>query len=552
MKKWEKRGKAETIEKAHLNKMGVRSTDAVNKWYIKAMQDNYKIKGIRNVCHLLTENKMRPIWVFGDYDVDGICATSIIVRALKWTGFTNVHYRLPYRFSEGFGLNKKMVDEIADENAVIITVDNGITALEAVAYAKEKGHTVIVTDHHEPVVNEDGKAVLPKADVIIDPIAIPKSADFCGYCGAGIAYKIAKVLMRNDRRIQTLQPLAALATVCDHMKLVEENFYMVRSGLEKLNRAQPIGVTGLLTLLKVLDVSYCDASTFGYLLGPCVNAPERMQDGGAELAVRLFTENSPEQCAVLANTLVDFNYKRKVLVREALTKTAENVKLGNIPYPLVVYVPGIGDGVIGIIAGELVKQYKVPAAVFTDCDIPGFYKGSFRSVNGYNVKAHLDKCRDLFDGGTYGGHVSAGGATIKRENFEALRDALTEQAEAPAPAISNINYYDVEIKNEQIEEAILENEKFQPFGEGNEDLVFKVTGFKVYKPKFLKDAVQQIGSSGLKLRSYHSDAVGFGLWKLADGIKNGTEVTLYGSVGFNIYNGQKRPQIIFEDLEIEK
>ena len=144
------------------------------------------------------------------------------------------------------------------------------------------------------------------------------------------------------------------------------------------------------------------------------------------------------------------------------------------------------------------------------------------------------------------------GATIKKENFESLREALIEQAETFAPVISNVSYYDVEIKNEQIEEAILENERFQPFGKGNEDLVFKVTGFKVYKPKFLNGAVQQIGSNGLKLRSYHSDAVGFGLWKIGNGIEDGTVVTLYGSIGFNVYNGKRRPQIIIEDFKIEK
>lgn len=541
-----------SIEEAHLDKLGVSSTDEVNAWYTKAMRDEYKITGIKRVCRLLMENISRPVWIFGDYDVDGICATSIIYRALKWTGFKNVHYRLPHRFSEGFGLNKTMVDEITDENAVIITVDNGIAALEAVSYAKEKGFTVIVTDHHEPVVDEDGNAILPKADIIIDPVAIPKSAGFRGYCGAGIAYKIAKALMKNDRRIQSLLPLAALATVCDHMKLINENFYIVRAGLMRINRETPICVSGLLALIKVLDVSYCDTSTFGYMIGPCVNAPERLQDGGAEIAVRLFTEDDLDKCTVLANTLIDFNYRRKVAVSNALSKTATNVNMKSIPYPLVIYVPDIGDGIIGIIAGELARQYNVPAAVFTDCNIPGFYKGSLRSIDGYNVKANLDKCRDLFEGGTYGGHVSAGGATIKKENFESLREALIEQAETSAPVISNVSYYDVEIKNEQIEEAILENERFQPFGEGNEDLVFKVTGFKVYKPKFLNGAVQQIGSNGLKFRSYHSDAVGFGLWKLGNGIEDGTVVTLYGSIGFNVYNGKRRPQIIIEDLKIEK
>lgn len=548
--KHEKRGTAQTIEEGHLEILGVKSTDEINGWYIKAQKDLYRLDGIDEADRILNEDKNRPIRIMGDYDVDGIMATSIVFRSLKWRGFTNVSCRQPYRFTEGFGMNPMMVDEITDSNTVIITVDNGIAALGPVAYAKEKGYTVIVTDHHEPVVDKNGKAILPDADVVIDPVAIPGSADFNGYCGAGIAFKLARALLKGDPRIRLLYPLVALATIADHVPLREENYYFARKGLGDCNKGEEFLLPGVAALIRRNNLQYVDADAAGYTLNPSINAPERVANGEARKGVELFTEDDPDECDRLADQLYQYNDERKRLVKAAFEKVADELREQEGSCPLIIYIPGISEGIIGIIAGDLLKRYGVPAAVFSDSDEEGFLKGSFRSNDNYNVKEHLDSCQDLFV--KCGGHEKAGGATVRKKDFNAMRVAMSAHAKKTASYGAGTLYYDVEIDSADLADAVARNERFQPFGEGNRNLIYKITGFKIIPLKYKGDAKQQIGNGGLRIRSKEGFAVGFGLWHLGEGITFGSTVTLYGTISYNRYNGSVTPQIIFDDLEIEK
>ena len=543
---WKKRSETNSIRDAHLAAMGIRSTDEINDWYKKARAGRYRIDGIKKVCDVIRMFAGGYIYIFGDYDADGICATSILYRAFRWYGCRNVFYRLPHRFTEGYGMSKAMVDEIEHPNSLIITVDNGIATHEVIDYAKAKGYTVIVTDHHEPVV-EDGKVVLPNADIVIDPKAIPGSADFDGYCGAGLAYRIAKELLKDDSRTNLLVPTAAIATVCDQMKIVEENYFLVRDGLAKLNMKPAVCVPGLNILGNVLGIGFWDSTAFGFSAGPAINAPERMKDGEANLCVRLLISDDVRECQSLALMLNRYNEERKKTVKEAAAKTAEAVDADNVPYPLIAYIPDISEGIIGIVAGKLAEKFGVPAGVFTGEPGSDILKGSFRTVPGYNIKKHLDMCGEYFT--AYGGHADAAGASVKRDMFDKMRTAMISVSERPAETeADNVGYYDVDIENKDITSALLENEKFQPFGNGNRNLIFRISGFRVL-PNF-GEIKKHIAGNGIKLHSAYSDAIGFGLWDLGEKIDRTMDLTLYGEIAYNRFNGKVMRQITIFDIEI--
>lgn len=556
----QKRTEENQITKLHLDLIGIKSTEMINEWYKKARADKYRIDGILQACEMLRKYKEKHIYIFGDYDVDGICATSILMKGFAWTGFKNARYRTPHRFTEGFGMAKTMVDEIEYPDSLIITVDNGIAANDTVRYAKEKGFTVIVTDHHEPNV-ENGEVVLPEADLIIDPKAIPGSADYDGYCGAGIAYKIVKRLLGNDRRINLLLPLAALATVCDQMPLTEENYYFVRQGFSLLNKEVPCMLMGMKVLGNVLGISYWDVTAFGFGIGPAINAPERLENGGAMKSIRLMLTDDAETCRAMALELKEYNEKRKAVVAEATAKTMEIIDKSSISYPIIVYNPDIGEGIIGIIAGKVVEKYGVPAGIFTKSDNPDILKGSFRSTDDYNIKAHLDMCGDDFicdpedESETddekkkkVGGHAGAAGASVRRDMFEKMCRDLCAVSKRPENIEENIRYYDADITADKVSPALVENEKFQPFGNGNPNLRFRISGFKVI-PNRYGEIKKHLAKDGIRIHSTYCDAVGFGLWGICEKITKPMTVTLYGEISYNRFNGKVTPQIIFDDIE---
>ena len=246
-----------SISEAHLRKLGITSEEEIEKWLKRGRENRYRLPGTEKFEEIVSRFKYRPVYIDGDYDVDGIAATAILCLSLKWRGFTDVRYRIPKRFTEGYGMNKNMIDEIKEENVLIITVDNGIAAPDVVAYAREKGHTVIVTDHHEPA-EDGGNILVPKADLVIDPKAFPGLSDYDGYCGAGIAYKLARhMLMNIPMKHLSLLTLAALGTACDQMPIREENFFILKTGLQVMNSAACASLVpaGLNALMGAMGIS---------------------------------------------------------------------------------------------------------------------------------------------------------------------------------------------------------------------------------------------------------------------------------------------------------
>ena len=551
MKDWIKRGTEKLVKDVFLRNIKAESLDVINDWFKKSYADEYRLDGLNEAVELASMFKNEPVRIIGDYDVDGVCSTSILKLSLKAMGFTSVTHRIPHRFSEGFGINTKIIDEI--ESGLVITCDNGIAQLDAIKAAKDKGLKVIILDHHEPV-KVDGEAVLPEADVIVDPNAIESSADFNGYCGAGICLKFARKLGVNKALYQQLQSLAAMATVADVMELREENYVIVRNGLKALT--SPATTTaGAYALVSAFELTkHLTAHDIGFKLGPAINACSRMKDDGAMDAVELLTFTESYIKAIpMAEAVVEVNNRRKAVKEEAIkaanTYIEENCLMGDVP--IVVRLDGVPEGVIGIVAGNICEDYKVPAIVLTKLD-DGILRGSSRSCGNYHMKDNLDKVSSLLL--KYGGHEGAAGLSLLEENYAEFVDKIHETAEGFVNAdegSADKMYYDLEIKASQIPEVITELSKYEPFGNGNEAPVFKVTNFSV-NPKGGSFINKVTSSYDITKLYYKSDVVAIGFDMSSRFTEQPKNVSLIGTLGDNYFNGKITHQIEFSDFALEE
>ena len=491
--------------------------------------------------------KNSPVTIVGDYDADGVTSTSILYLAFKWAGFTDVRYRIPKRFSEGYGISRSIIDEIRD--GLLITCDNGIAQLDAIKLAKEKGLKIIILDHHLPAVI-DGKDVLPDADAVIDPNALAGTADFSGYCGAGLSYKFARMLLDgNKTQCRKLLNFAAIGTVADVMELRQENYVFVREGLKSLVRSDYC-TAGLYALISAFSLtSHISSYDIGYKLGPAINAASRMKDDGAMIAVRLLTYEGDYSSAVqMAEELVCLNESRKAEKSAGLKAAHEAIErdclFGDIP--MVVYVQGVGEGIIGILAGNLCEEFKVPVIVLTDAS-EGILKGSGRSYGNYDMKAQLDLCSSLLI--THGGHVGAAGLSLRKENVELFRSQLMSNASDYEASSESDTYYDLEIKATEIPSFIEQISRFEPFGEGNPSIVFKINGFSVVPRYGSFKKLMGADESIVKLFSSSCTAIGFDMAERMRGIDEPKILDMVGVLSDNYFNGSVEHQIEFTDFK---
>lgn len=542
-----KKGTETTLEEVLLNHIGCTDTEQINDWFRKNYADGYRLDGLDKAKEIIDRFKKKEIHIMGDYDVDGVNATSIMYIGLKMYGCEKVFYRTPKRFSEGFGMKKTMIEEISTDDSLIITVDNGIAAIDAVKYAKERGMTVIVTDHHLAGVDKKGTPVYPEADLIIDPEAFPESADYNGYCGAGIAYKLIRSLIGDKAKL--LEPIAAIGTVADVMELREENFVFVKNGLKSLPNTQLCGLKALLTQLKKTD--HISADDIGFLIGPCLNAPGRLIDDGSMKSVELITTTNARDAERLANFIIDQNYTRKQLLEKATkeaVKIIEAEKTGtNIP--VIVNVPDTNEGVIGIVASRIMEKYNRPAIIFTNSEKAGELKGSCRAPEGFNIKAVLDRIQN--ETVIYGGHAGAAGVTIMESNYKNFCEKCiyASEPEDYKPIPNNDIQYDIEISINDIKESIELIEMFSPHGMGNPKVIVKIPDFiNIPKNGLYKTMV---GTEGVKLFGNEDTvAVNFHAAKDMADYEKPEKMALYGEISYNYFRGNKTPQINFIDFEV--
>lgn len=518
----------------------------------------YKIQNADYAAAWMTEycRQNVPITIVGDYDCDGICASAGLKMALEAAGATNVKVRLPKRMSEGYGLSKKIISEI--DEGVVITVDNGIAAIDSIQEAKKKGLVVILTDHHMPVVKE-GQIVLPEADLIVDPhvpddmIALGEIAGttFQDYCGAGLVYRIAG-LMNIDRQIlNQIAAFAAIATVADVMPLLSDNRNIYQEGIYAI--AQKRSTMGFQLLIDSLrSDSVVTEGDIGFSIAPMLNAPGRLLDDGAQVSLNLVLEPSFTKAKELLEKAKALNEERKLEKAEAVKRAYKYID-ENCLYgvnPIVIADPKTKEGIVGLVAGTIAEQYNVSCICFTEKN--GTWKGSARSCEADDMKASLDQFSRTYPGVLlgYGGHKGAAGLSIRKDAFDQFQEGMQSIMSEAQPVKDQIDY-DLELKAGQVKQAAVELARFAPFGEGNPPLVFKIEGFQCV-PIGSGYFVELGNGKTIKFNGAGCEAVGFGLAKQYHDLDDPTEMDLVGKIGYHYYNGIQSVQIEILDFKAVK
>jgi len=455
-------------------------TEEKAKAYLKfsddGLHDPRLLKDVEKAAAILLD-KIRggqKIRIIGDYDCDGICATFILWSVLKALN-AQVDYCLPHRIRDGYGLNISMIeDAVADSVDTILTCDNGIAALEQIAFAKKQGMTVIVTDHHEvPFTEQEGQRIsqLPPADAIVNMKQEGDRYPFKGICGAVVAWKLGQVLLgsKNHPVLQKMIPFAALATVCDVMDLVDENRILVQEGLRIMNSHPPAGLEALIRVYELTDKKIA-AYHLGFLLGPCLNATGRLET--AEYALKLLTMTDVEEALVYASELKTLNDTRKSLtVQNTETALKELKEAGRDKDKVIItYLPDCHESLAGIIAGRIRESCHRPTLVFTNAEEG--VKASGRSMECYDMFTELSACKDLFT--KFGGHKMAAGLSMaKAEDIEVLRERLNKNCRLTEEDFTEKVYIDAALPLSMTSlEIARELECLEPFGNGNQKPLF--------------------------------------------------------------------------------
>jgi len=400
------------------------------------------------------------IAVYGDFDSDGVTATVILAEGLSWLGAKVVPY-IPHRVREGHGIKSPAIEELHSQGVgLIITVDCGTTDLAEAKQAQETGIDIVITDHHMPL------ATLPQAIAVVNPKRRDSQYPCSDLSGAGIAFKFLQALLHQDNRekqLTGLLDLVALGTITDMVPIVGENRYFVKQGLRVLNNTQRIGIQEVVKLAG-LELGKLDAGHVSWALGPRINAAGRIDD--ATTSYQLLTTNSPEEAHLLAAELEGKNTERQKLANETLGKVKEKLDT-KLHLPILI----AGDesyfiGVIGLVAGKLVDEFRKPAVILSLGAEIG--RGSSRSIPEFNMVTALEKCQDLLI--SFGGHPLATGFMVARQNLAQLEERLTRLA------IDQLAHLDIRPKlviDAEVPLSAFAGETFnliqqlEPFGQGN-------------------------------------------------------------------------------------
>ena len=570
MKKWfvaAKKAEFEEIgKKFHITPMTarlIRNRDVVGEEQIRKYlygdtRDLYSpwlLKGMKEAIDLLKQAiaEKEKIRVIGDYDIDGVCSTYLLLTGLKKAG-ANVDTVIPDRIKDGYGINEQLIDQAhKDGIQTIVTCDNGIAAISQIAYAKELGMKVIVTDHHEVPFEEtdqERRELLPPADVIINPKQEQCPYPWKGLCGGAVAWKLVAALYEacgiSEEEAFGLLEFAAIATVGDIMELQEENRIIVKEGLKRIHHTKNIGLKSLIEV-NGLERDSINAYHIGFVLGPCINAGGRLDT--AKRALEMFAAEEKEAADRLAGDLKALNDSRKELTKEGVEEALQQVMTTGrrSERVLVIYLPDCHESIAGIIAGRIKEQFYRPTIVLTDAE--NGIKGSGRSIPGYNMFEELCKVGDLFT--KFGGHPMAAGMSLPKENLQKLRSELNKNCTLTEENLAEKVTIDIAMPIQYIsEEFIKELKVLEPFGNGNSKPLFAERDFHVLQSQVLgknKNTVKIYGTNGA---GCHMEGLYFGdpepfleLLKKKDTIS----ITYYPAI--NEFRGKKTLQIMIQDFQ---
>lgn len=459
---------------------------------VEDLYDGLLMKDMDRAVDILKEKieEGKKIRVIGDYDIDGVNATYILQQGLAGLG-ADVDTDIPDRIKDGYGLNQMLIDRaLEDDVDTIVTCDNGIAAMSEIAYGKENGMTIIVTDHHEvPYLEENGKKkyLLPPADAVVDPHRADCEYPFKGLCGAAVAYKLVEVLYRvsgkSEQEVEHLQDNlmenVAIATIGDVMDLVGENRVFVKKGLELLKTTKNEGLHALMQCTGV-DTANLNTYHIGFVLGPCINAGGRLDT--AKRALELLNASNRREAVTLAADLKELNDSRKEMTEEGVEEAVRQIESSSWKddQVLVVYLPKCHESIAGIIAGRIKERYYRPTFVLTRGETG--VKGSGRSIEAYDMFAEMSRCRELFT--KFGGHKLAAGLSLEEENVEVFRKRINELADLTEDDLQMKVSIDMRLPFPYINEELIHELKIlEPFGKGNGKPLFAESKLRVIQPR---------------------------------------------------------------------
>ena len=459
---------------------------------VEDLYDGLLMKDMDRAVDILKEKieEGKKIRVIGDYDIDGVNATYILQQGLAGLG-ADVDTDIPDRIKDGYGLNQMLIDRaLEDDVDTIVTCDNGIAAMSEIAYGKENGMTIVVTDHHEvPYLEENGKKkyLLPPADAVVDPHRADCEYPFKGLCGAAVAYKLVEVLYRvsgkPEQEVEHLQESlmenVAIATIGDVMDLVGENRVFVKKGLELLKTTKNEGLHALMQCTGV-DTANLNTYHIGFVIGPCINAGGRLDT--AKRALELLNASNRREAVTLAADLKELNDSRKEMTEEGVEEAVRQIESSSWKddQVLVVYLPKCHESIAGIIAGRIKERYYRPTFVLTRGETG--VKGSGRSIEAYDMFAEMSRCRELFT--KFGGHKLAAGLSLEEENVEVFRKRINELADLTEDDLQMKVSIDMRLPFPYINEELIHELKIlEPFGKGNGKPLFAESKLRVIQPR---------------------------------------------------------------------
>ena len=459
---------------------------------VENLYDGLLMKDMDRAVDILKEKieEGKKIRVIGDYDIDGVNATYILQQGLAGLG-ADVDTDIPDRIKDGYGLNQMLIDRaLEDDVDTIITCDNGIAAMSEIAYGKENGMTIVVTDHHEvPYLEENGekKYLLPPADAVVDPHRADCEYPFKGLCGAAVAYKLVEVLYRvsgkSAQEVEHLQERlmenVAIATIGDVMDLVGENRVFVKKGLELLKTTKNEGLHALMQCTGV-DTANLNTYHIGFVIGPCINAGGRLDT--AKRALELLNASNRREAVTLAADLKELNDSRKEMTEEGVEEAVRQIESSSWKddQVLVVYLPECHESIAGIIAGRIKERYYRPTFVLTKGETG--VKGSGRSIEAYDMFAEMSRCRELFT--KFGGHKLAAGLSLEEEKVEVFRKRINELADLTEEDLQMKVSIDMRLPFPYINEELIHELKIlEPFGKGNGKPLFAESKLRVIQPR---------------------------------------------------------------------
>ncbi len=518
---------------------------------LRELYSPYLLKDMELTVTILKDKvrESKPVRIVGDYDIDGVCSTYLLYRALTQVGAV-VDYEIPDRIKDGYGINESIIRAAAEDGIdTILTCDNGIAAVQQIGLAKELGLTVLVTDHHD-IMKEEDRDILPPADAVVNPKRSDCTYPYPEICGGLVAYKLVQALYEAfgvpmEKWLEMLE-FAAIATVGDVMKLQNENRIIVREGLKRMGQTRSLGLLKLMEKNN-LDKNQITAYQIGFVIGPCLNAGGRLQT--AKLALSLLLCQNEEEADGLALELKELNDQRKDMTKEGTSEAVKQVEeFYNDDKVLVVYLPECHESLAGIIAGRLREHFQKPSFVLTDGEES--VKGSGRSIESYHMFEALVEVKELLL--KFGGHPMAAGLSLSKENVEEFRRRLNERAELTEEDFVKKVWIDVPMPLEYINEPFIDElELLEPFGQGNEKPLFAQKGLHIRSVRVLGKNRNAVKMSLATEQGTPMDGMLFGngdLFLEELGNKRRLDVVYYP--GVNEYNGNKTLQIIIRNYKI--